>query len=273
MKRGLAIAAGCIAMIRRQGANTGLKFSQLTPPRLSQQRQNLFLQAKNLKSAGNLKYWHFAVSKGDLIIQGTKNDGSRFHLLENGELMEIESPPPPRSASAQCSICTSPFSNTQPIVQLNCCHRFHNLCARTQMGRDIRCPSCRQKPRLFNLEYLDCASCLEEPADERGENAIFMASRKCSHLHLRVCQDSHIRDIRESETQYQYTAMGTEELLNANKPGCVACKNLTTPIHSTASYFSPVDFMPNIQAFQEPREPNTRGPRRSRATNNRRVRQ
>ena len=273
MKRGLSIAAGCIALIRRQGANTGLKFTQLTPPRLNQQRLNLFLKAKNMKNAGNLKYWHFAVSKGDLIIQATKTDGSRFHILQNGEPMDIESPPSPRSATAECSICTSPFSSTQPISQLNCGHRFHTLCARTQMGRDIRCPSCRQKPRLFNLENLDCAACLEEPADERDENAIFIASRKCSHFHLRVCQDNHIHEIRETESQFQYTAIGTEELLNANKPGCKACKNQSTPIHSTASYLSPVDFTPHIQAFQEPREPSTRGPRRSRATNNRRARQ
>ena len=128
-------------------------------------------------------------------------------------------------------------------------------------------------PRLFNLENLDCASCLEEPAEERDENAIFIASRKFSHFHLRVCQDSHIQDIRETAAQFQYTAIGTEELLNSNKPGCISCKNQITPIHSTSSYFSPVDFTPHIQAFQEPHEPSTRGARRSRATNNRRARQ
>ena len=128
-------------------------------------------------------------------------------------------------------------------------------------------------PRLFNLENLDCASCLEEPAEVRDENAMFISSRKCFHYHLRECQDSHIQDIRETYTQFQYTAIDTEKLLISNKPGCISCKNQITPIHSTSSYFSLVDFTPHIQAFQEPHEPSTRGARRSRAKNNRRARQ
>ena len=273
MKRALAIAGGCIALIRRQGANTGLKFSQLTPPRFSHQRLNLFLQAKNQKNAGNIKYWHFAVSKGELIIQATKNDGSKFTIPQNGEPMETEMQSNPRSASAECSICTAQFNSAQPISQLNCGHRFHTLCARTQMGRDIRCPTCRQKPHLFNIENIDCAECLGEPADERDDNAIFVASRKCAHLHLRVCQDSHMDEIRETPDQFQFTAIGTDELRNSDKPGCVSCKNHVIPIHSTSSYISPVPFTQNIQTFQEPREPNTRGTRRARVTNTRRTRQ
>ena len=120
-----------------------------------------------------------------------------------------------QTASALCTICQNPFTNTIQTQALTCGYRFH---------ANLRCPKCRNTPLRFDPTRLDCTRCIEYPEDEKTPAATFSVSRKCKHIHTIRCQTEYINSVEQTPGEFQSTVDGTKNIMNLTVRECFQCK-------------------------------------------------
>ena len=247
-----------VSMLKRHNTPIPFKYNQMTPPRFSSQRDNLYRIANEEKRRGNLDRFIFLISNGQLVVKASKKGHRDWIIYDNTDRgsntrptqeqqinnvqqdMEIDTP-----VDQRCTICLNGLEQGK-IVITGCRHVFHYACVKTSMEKNIECPQCKQT--LHNAdELIKCQKCTDYKNDgEVLDLPQLVLSRKCSHVHYGECMaEFSARHLQ----QYPDTPDALQTLQDANVQGCQACENGAQIPSCEEKFLKVTEYHPEMRSF------------------------
>ena len=247
-----------VAMLKRHSTPIPFKYNQMTPPRFSSQRDNLYRIANEEKRRGKLDRFIFLISNGQLVVKASKRGQRDWIIYDNSDRGSNNRPTPEQQTNnsqqdmeidtpvdQRCTICLHGLEQGK-IVITGCRHVFHYACVKTSMEKNIECPQCKQT--LHNAEDLiKCQKCIDFKNDgEVLDLPQLVLSRKCSHVHFGECMSEF--SARHLQ-QHPNTPEALQTLQDENVQGCQACDNGAQIPSCEGKFMEEIEYHPEIRSF------------------------
>ena len=274
----LSYLSGLCSQIKRSGHQPALHFSQLTPPRFSEQRQALYTLATRMKENNEISRFSFTMRNQTLCLRtGKQGYPDRIIPYKPSQHVPMET-----DQDSTCLICLGDLADGD-IAYMDCKHVFHKLCLVTSLERTIGCPFCKAQTDLKN--ELKCQKCIsdiengiidagnpDDPIVSDPEDPQLVLSRKCGHVHRYQCQAVYMSNLQDD---FPLTPTGTKDICSSTIPGCLSCQeggqSQSANLHSTLLHN--LVYTQRTRSYMPELNPNPLTPRRANPQQSPRQRQ